>query len=103
MRRIDADALYDFLTEQKEKETGTYSKGGNHGLDVARSALHNKEITPTIDAVPVVRCRECKHGSSGVLDVNCYHPEYELCEGVTPHEPEFFCAYGGRKNGDGNG
>ena len=58
---------------------------------------------PTIDAVPVVRCRECRHGLPCGPDVSCYHPEYELCEGVVSHDPEFFCAYGERKDGDGNG
>lgn len=48
MRLIDADALYSFLTEQIDKETGAYSKGRNAGLNIARSALHDKTITPTI-------------------------------------------------------
>ena len=65
--------------------------------DAAALAQRVIDRMPTIEAVPVVRCRECKHGSSGVLDVNCYHPEYDLCEGVTPHEPEFFCAYGEKR------
>ncbi len=76
----------------KEGEAQEYHKLALAALEALRDG-----------AVPVVRCRECKHGSSGVLDVNCYHPEYDLCEGVTPHEPEFFCAYGERKDGDGNG
>jgi len=52
MRLIDADALYDFLTDQREKETGMYSKGRNVGLNIARSALHDKTITPTITPPP---------------------------------------------------
>lgn len=48
MRLIDADALYAFLSDQREKETGMYSKGRNVGLNIARSALHDKTITPTI-------------------------------------------------------
>lgn len=48
---IEREAFYRFLTEQKDKETGAYSKGRNAGLDVARSALHNKEITPAADVV----------------------------------------------------
>lgn len=50
---IEREAFYRFLTEQKDKETGAYSKGRNAGLDVARSALHNKEITPAADVEPV--------------------------------------------------
>lgn len=52
MRLIDADTLYEFLTEQREKETGAYSKGRNVGLNIARSALHDKTITPTIAPPP---------------------------------------------------
>lgn len=52
MRLIDADALYDFLSDQREKETGMYSKGRNVGLNIARSALHDKTITPTISPPP---------------------------------------------------
>lgn len=48
MRLIDADALFDFLTDQLEKETGAYRKGYNVGINIARSALHDKTITPTI-------------------------------------------------------
>lgn len=52
MRPIDADALFDFLTEQLDKETGAYSKGRNAGINIARSALHDKAITPTIAPPP---------------------------------------------------
>ena len=94
MRLIDADVLYDFLAEQKGKETGAYSKGRNHGFDVARSALHNEEITPTIDAVPVVRCRECRHYEpcEGGKDFCCLHRI-----GVVKDD---FCSYGERKEGE---
>lgn len=47
-RPIDANALFDFLTDQLDKETGAYSKGRNAGIDIARSALHDEIITPTI-------------------------------------------------------
>lgn len=45
MNPIDADRFFAFLTEQKVKETGAFSKGLNKGLNIARSALKNKEIT----------------------------------------------------------
>ena len=52
MRLIDADALFDFLTNQLEKEVGFYSKGRNAGLNIARSALHDETSTPTIAPPP---------------------------------------------------
>ena len=63
-----------------------------------RSILHSAK---TIDAVPVVRCRECKH----------HYWEQEPCHGKSIHYcklphmrgvevfKEFFCYYGERKEG----
>lgn len=60
------------------------------------------ENAPAVDAVPVVRCRECKH----------HHWEQEPCHGKTVHYcelphmrgieifKEFFCYYGEPKEGD---
>ena len=53
-RLIDANALFDFLKEQREKETGAYSKGRNNGINVAIGAIRNEQICPTVDAVEVV-------------------------------------------------
>ena len=47
-RAIDSENLYKFLTDQRVKERGAYSKGVNTGLDIARSALRNEQITPTL-------------------------------------------------------
>ena len=58
MRLIDADAFIRFLAEQRVKNTGMFTKGVNKALNVAISALKNQQITPTVDAVPVVRFQE---------------------------------------------
>lgn len=61
-------------------------------LDMADKAL---------DAVPVVRCRECKHYDTADFDGNI------LC-GCTLHSamlditPDSFCSYGERKEGADN-
>ena len=47
-RPIDSENLYKFLTDQRVKERGAYSKGENTGLDIARSALRNEQIAPTL-------------------------------------------------------
>ena len=60
-----------------------------------RSILHSAK---TIDAVPVVRCRECKHYGTADFDGDI------LC-GCTLHSamlditPDSFCSYGERKGG----
>ena len=82
MRLIDADALM-------EKEYSRLRDG-----DVLwRIPPSHIDLAPTIDAVPVVRCRECVHN----------HPEFvgnetkwcELCR--TTVNPDDFCSYGQRK------
>lgn len=47
MRLIDADKLLMLINEQKEKETGSYSKGRNEGLNIAKSIINDEIQTPT--------------------------------------------------------
>ena len=97
MRLIDADALQNILlpiTTALEHEYG--SLGG-----AVSGCMKHIDNAPTIDAVPVVRCRECKH----------HYWEQEPCHGKTVHYcklphmrgvevfKEFFCYYGERKEG----
>ena len=85
MRLIDADEL-----EQK-KRIGTI---GNISGDFV--AGFDIDTSPTINAVPVVRCQECVHN----------HPEFvgnetqwcELCR--TTINPDDFCSRGQRKEAD---
>lgn len=82
---IDREVFFRFLTEQKDKETGAYSKGRNVGLDVARSALKNREINPAADVAPVrhgrwidvyisgqhhYRCSECGEYTEAIWHSN---------------------------------
>ena len=57
MRSIDADALI-------ERITNTADLGGWIGetlLQIKKVAVKYIENAPTIDAVEVVRCKDCKH------------------------------------------
>lgn len=47
-RAIDSEVAYQFLTDQLAKETGTFSKGVNKGLNIARSAMRNPDAIPTL-------------------------------------------------------
>ena len=90
MRLIDADALI--------KEA--CAEGAYGYVDAKQIA-----DAPTIDAMPVARCKDCKY----------HHWEQEPCHGKTVHYcelphmrgvevfKEFFCYYGKRKDGDDNG
>ena len=78
-RLIDADA---FL--EKMKRTSRY-------FDV----VFDIEEMPTVDAVPVVRCRECKH-----CDPENYHCDHPMGTAAPlRRKPEDFCSYGERKEG----
>ena len=97
MRLIDADAfLKDILTAGIGKTIIEYSES-NIGYMVRKR--------PTIDAVPVVRCRECKH-----LNVVNRKELYAHCPKTNtvflPFEldtREHFCSLGERKEGADNG
>ena len=98
MRLIDADALYAFVQDQKVKETGAYTKGKNTAFNIVKSALHNECATPTIDAVPVVRCKDC-----GWRSLDCIEQDYYCTHAAGMYgfvSEEDFCSYGERR-GDG--
>ena len=80
MNPIDGDRFYAFLKEQKVKETGAFSKGLNKGLNIALSALKNKEITLPWEVDRVVHGRWVGHIEDDsiappgtVACSNCHH------------------------------
>ena len=52
---------------------------------------------PTVDAVEVVRCRDCKHLMFSDLYGECKRGNLGIVN------PDDFCSYGERKDGDSNG
>lgn len=84
MRLIDADAL-PRLTQIFE------ANGKRREQEVVLSKIIDN--APTIDAVPVVRCKDCKHSRNDEL----WHMRW--CKGVTVKD-EHFCADGERKDDD---
>lgn len=58
------------------------------------------EDAPTVEAVEIVRCRDCVHDGLPTC-FTCYIEQHELI--FLNHDPEFFCGAGERKDGDGNG
>lgn len=101
MRPIDADALMKTVFNDVVLVDGEV-KGV--GLILAETV----DKAPTIDAVPVVRCRECKHRYTE----NCpmyFHDFYwlegygEYVDDDTDHtEDDYFCPKGERKEGADN-
>ena len=99
MRLIDADALIERLK---------YSFRSNERVSmetVTGCFLDETGCAPTIDAVPVVRCWECKHRYTE----NCpmyFHDSYwhegyeEYVDDDTDHtEDDYFCPKGEQKEG----
>ena len=56
------------------------------------------DVAPTIDAVPVVRCRDCDFYEYE----ECACPRMVMSDGAHFYpDPDDFCSYGERKDGDG--
>ena len=70
--------------------------------DGAYGYVDAKQITdaPTVDAVPVVRCRDC--AKLGLFTCPICFIEKKTLQFVNI-SPDFFCGEGERKDGDGNG
>ena len=88
-RLIDADRAIEIVRNRGIAHPNAYHLT-NYATLILREA-------PTVDAVPVVRCRDCKW-LYGVMDNYCcinHRGLVEICENS-------FCSYGERKDGDGN-
>lgn len=89
-RLIDADVAIENI-EEWLNSVGTALIG--KGLSYTGELMGCIEDAPTVDAVHVVRCRECKHHHDcgthfcDALGMDC------------PDDSEFFCKYGERKEG----
>ena len=88
MRRlIDADALKERAIRVSTVKDRCYMKAvGTHEIDKA----------PTVDAVPVVRCKDCKHRVEAKYGYRCGNLYYGMAAGVNLKNYDF-CSYGERK------
>lgn len=80
MRLIDADALINTLNKEKIK----------FNADINYIILN----APTIDAVQVVRCKDCKHYDGSYSYPMC-------CRFEETFEPDGYCSYGEKKEVEG--
>ena len=89
-RLIDANALISYIDEcSQESRFRVYYGYAKSFIDDA----------PTVDAVPVVRCRECNH-----CDPENYHCDHPMSTAAPlRRKPDDFCSYGERKDGADNG
>ena len=88
MRLIDADALH----RKVKTETNPYGKP-TIDYDSGVKVLGWIDKAPTIDAVSVVRCLECKH-----CDPENNHCDHHMGTAAPlRRKPDDFCSYGERK------
>ena len=112
MRLIDADATIKYLREFRCKDCDR-RKGMKNGKirfcyeigDVPCRACDigdtidyflDEDISPTVDAMPVVLCKDCENGG---IDSTSY-PHYWCSAHSEYHVPDWFCADGERKEGE---
>lgn len=88
MRTIDADKLVDMLYDNEFAALCPLDEGS--GV---------VDACPTVDAVPVVRCKDCKYSCKDRNGRTCEGYWYELSEFAVPVEDDGFCSYGERKDG----
>lgn len=87
-RLIDADALFPngvFYVNEKDPMKS---------LDELLNRINN---APVVDAVPVVRCRDCKHFSDGMAVGIC---KRIAAKPIIPIPYNHFCSYGERKDNE---
>ena len=93
-RFIDADRALEIVYERGIAHPNAYHLT-NYAMLILQEA-------PTVDAMPVVRCRDCIGRSTWYNDA-----EYgcAVCgmSGMYPKSEDGFCSYGIRKDGDRNG
>ena len=98
MRLIDADRLNKPIYAEEDNITGSgmsYDEicGYNDGIDIAWNKI---DQAPTIDAVPVVRCKDCIRRYDTDECPMCFLIEGKYCEYTNENG---FCDRGERKEG----
>lgn len=101
MRLIDGDALIEKFNENVYMAECLIDARTAERFATFCALADAVEEMPTVDAVEVVRCRECKFRSSWMMNRNLRYicPE----SGLFPNGESDFCSYGERKDGDWNG
>lgn len=98
MRLIDADDIL----KADENSDKAIVLGSGKSLEIAYALLKKKVAdAPTVDAVPVVRCKDCKH--KGWVQEPCHGRSVDYCKvwDCTLRNLETtFCSYGKRKDGN---
>lgn len=103
MRLIDATKLEDLLRRQMEMDWNKQAAPASWSA-AYEQILEELVDAPTVDAVPVVRCRDCKHRVKNSCDsVEFYECDHMgLGQTRVGVKDDFFCADGEREGRDEN-
>lgn len=89
-RLIDADKL------KRKKKFSFQTEGGCFPKNEYFLKVSDLLAAPTVDAAPVIHCKDCKHSYEDIDGLAC---SYGVCvDCIVP--PDFYCANGERKVGD---
>lgn len=87
-REATIKAIVDSRNRYYNSASNQYLVGRCDGLDIAAGLLR---VAPTVDAVVVTRCKDCRSYNK---------PKTGWCEvHLDRVQPDDFCSYGGRKDG----
>ena len=93
MRLIDADALIEKFNEKANMAECLVDERTAERFATFCALADAVEEMPTVDAVPIIRCKDCTFGH--YIDhghMHCLHP----C-GLTTNMSDDFCSYAERK------
>lgn len=90
-RMIDANKVIDSMQKCLDEEP---DKKGSVAYFAFESIIECLKQVPTVDAVEVVRCKDCRHYSCGF----CMHSQWWNEDDATTVESNDFCSYGERIN-----
>ena len=93
MRLIDADALGRYLNDCNFAENTKV--GREREYETMSRVLRCIENAPTVDAVQVVRCKDCRWGKEACGNIEC---NVDLNLPSEYHGYEWFCPNGERKD-----
>lgn len=92
VRLIDANALWELMRTYDDYQGAKEA----HDLELIHrdSILFAIETAPTVDAVPVVRCKDCKWYVPYTME----NKTYKMCRKAHLGSDDFYCADGERKS-----
>lgn len=87
--RILADCIEGMAADAEDKGKDSF---GIH-LSLKDARMIARSLSPTVDAVPVVRCKDCKYYKPDEFECGC-----DFAGGLPYVKADDFCSYGQRRD-----